>query len=150
VLVIRGRAKSNYRASFNRIYSVGSNGGWVQGSKLNPLESLTPPLTKRLGFAKQKDTELVRREAQHQAEFAAKMAPIRKLHEAEKVAGDAVEHTLLMESLGKPTPRKESEPRKAKEAEVFKCRPAKRVRKQCEHGRSPFRCKDCGTGSPKH
>ena len=33
VLVIRGRANSNYRASFNRIYSVGSNGGWVQGSK---------------------------------------------------------------------------------------------------------------------
>jgi hypothetical protein len=38
VLVIRGRANSNYRASFNRIYSVGSNGGWVQGSKLNPLD----------------------------------------------------------------------------------------------------------------
>jgi hypothetical protein len=62
VLVIRGRANSNYRASFNRIYSVGSNGGWVQGSKLNPLESLTPPLTKRLGFAKQKYPEQVRRE----------------------------------------------------------------------------------------
>jgi hypothetical protein len=32
------------------------------------------------------------------------MEPSRELHEAEKVAGDAVEHKLLMESLGKPTP----------------------------------------------
>jgi hypothetical protein len=47
----------------------------------------------------------VRREAQHQARFKADMEPSRELHEAEKVAGDAVEQKLLMESLGKPTPR---------------------------------------------
>jgi hypothetical protein len=56
VLVIRGRAISNYRASFNRIYSVGSPGGWVQGSKLNPLEPLTPPLT--TDFAKSKSKKV--------------------------------------------------------------------------------------------
>jgi hypothetical protein len=43
--------------------------------KLNPLESLTSPLTKRFGFVNQKDPEQVRREAQHQAEFEGKMEP---------------------------------------------------------------------------
>jgi hypothetical protein len=57
------------------------------------------------------------REAQHQANFEADMRHRRELHEAEKVAGDAVEQEPLMESLGEPTPRKEREPRKAKEAE---------------------------------
>jgi hypothetical protein len=46
---------------------------------------------------------------QHRAKFEATMAAGRELHEAEKVAGDAVEHKLLMESLGKPTPRPEGE-----------------------------------------
>ena len=50
------------------------------------------------------------------------MGPSRQLHEEGLVAKDAVVAELLMESLGKPTPRKESEPRKAKEAEVFTCR----------------------------
>ena len=88
MLVIRGHAISNYRASFNRIYSVGSNGGWVQGSKLNPLESLTPPLTKRLGFAKQKDPEQARREAEKEAAFEARMTPGRQLHEEGHLANE--------------------------------------------------------------
>jgi hypothetical protein len=53
-----------------------------------------------------KDPEQVRREAQHQAKFAAEMAPSRELHEAEKVAGDAVEHKLLMELLVQPVGEK--------------------------------------------
>jgi hypothetical protein len=67
---------------------------------------LTPPLTKRFGFANQKDPEQVRREAQHQAEFEATMEPSRELHEAEKVAGDAVGHKLLMELLEPPAAEK--------------------------------------------
>jgi hypothetical protein len=41
------------------------------------------------------------------------MEPSRELHEAEKVAGDAVEHKLLMELLEPPAAEK------AKEAEGF-------------------------------
>jgi hypothetical protein len=50
--------------------------------------------------------EQVRREAaaQNEAAFEAVMAPGRERHEAEKVAKDAVEAGLLMESFGKPTP----------------------------------------------
>jgi hypothetical protein len=44
---------------------------------------------KEVGIFKKGDPEQVMKEAQHQAEFAAEMAPIRELHEAEKVAGDA-------------------------------------------------------------
>jgi hypothetical protein len=51
----------------------------------------------------------VRREAQHEAAFEAVMAPGRELHEAGKVAEDAVVAELLMESLGNPTPWKERE-----------------------------------------
>jgi hypothetical protein len=105
VLVIRGRANNNYRASFNRIYSVGSNGGWVQGSKLNPLESLTPPLTKRLGFAKQKDPEQVMREAEHKAAFEAKMETDRQLHEEGHLAKDALAVAGLLEQLEQPAAR---------------------------------------------
>jgi hypothetical protein len=71
-------------------------------------EWLTPPLTKQglplhpYPFLEQKDPEQVRREAQHQAEFEATMEPSRELHEAEKVAKDAVEHKLLMELLEQP------------------------------------------------
>jgi hypothetical protein len=71
-----------------------------------------PPHTKRFGFANQKNPQ----QAQHQAELAAKMAPIRDLHEAEKVAGDAVEHKLLMELLEQPAAEK------AKEAEAWTCK----------------------------
>ena len=69
-------------------------------------ELLTPPLTKRFGFANQKDPEQVRREAQEEARFKADMAPSRELHEEEKVAGDAVEHKLLMELLVQPVGEK--------------------------------------------
>jgi hypothetical protein len=103
----------------------------VQGSNLNPLESLTPPLTKRLGFAEQKDPEQVRREAQHQAEFAAEMTPSRQLHEEGHLAKDAVEAAGLIKQLGKPA---------AKKAPTG----------TCEHGRRKHRCKDCGTGYCKH
>jgi len=47
--------------------------------------------------------------AQHQAEFEATMEPRRELHEAEKVAGDAVEQKLLMELLEQPPSRGEGE-----------------------------------------
>jgi hypothetical protein len=70
-------------------------------------ESLTPELTNAFGFLNRKDPEELRTEAQRKAAFEAVMAPGRQLHEAEKVAGDAVVAELLMESLGKPTPRKE-------------------------------------------
>jgi hypothetical protein len=69
----------------------------------------------------------VRREAQHQAEFAAEMTPSRELHEAEKVAGDAVAHKLLMELLVQPVAEKKA---------LLKC----------DHGRLKSQCKDCGTG----
>jgi hypothetical protein len=118
----------------------------VQGSNLNPLESLTPPLTKRLGFANQKDPG----EAQHQARFKADMAPSRELHEAEKVAGDAVEHKLLMELLVQPAAEK------SKKAEA-RCDHGRRKRQckdcgrgQCKHGRQKGKCKECGTGQCKH
>jgi hypothetical protein len=47
------------------------------------------------------------REAQHEAAFEATMAAGREPHEKGKVAEDAVVAELLMESLGKPNPRKE-------------------------------------------
>jgi hypothetical protein len=81
---------------------------------------LTSPQRKAYPFLKQKSPEEMRREAQHQAAFEAAMRHRRELHEADKVAGDAVVQKLLMESLGKPAPRKEREPRK--EAEVFTCK----------------------------
>jgi hypothetical protein len=104
--------------------------------KLKELRTL--PQRKAYAFLERKDPEQVMREAEEEAKFAAEMAPSREIHEAEKVAGDAVEQELLMESLGKPTPRKESEPRKAKQ-------PLK-----CDHGRPKSQCKDCGTGHCVH
>jgi hypothetical protein len=45
--------------------------------KLN--DELTPPQRRAYAFLEQKDPEQVTREAQHQAEFAAEMAPSRQL-----------------------------------------------------------------------
>jgi hypothetical protein len=42
-----------------------------------------------------KDPEQVRREAQHQAEFAAEMTPSRQLHEEGLLVRDAVEAAVL-------------------------------------------------------
>jgi hypothetical protein len=92
--------------------------------------------------------------AQHQAKFKAEMEPSRELHEAEKVAGDAVEHKLLMELLAQPAAEK---PKKAakKEARCDHGR-RKRQRKDCgtgrckAHGREGSKCKECGTGQCKH
>jgi hypothetical protein len=53
-------------------------------------ELLTPPLTKRFGFLNQKDPDQVRSESPHDAAFGATMAAGRELHEAGKVAEDAV------------------------------------------------------------
>jgi hypothetical protein len=96
-----------------------------------PNDELTPPQRKAHAFLEQKDPEQVRREAQHKAKFAAEMAPSRELHEAEKVAGDAVEHKLLMELLVQPVAEKKA--------------PLK-----CDHGRPKSQCKDCGTGHCVH
>jgi hypothetical protein len=135
-------------------------------------ELLTPPLTKRFGFANQKDPEQVRREAQEEARFKADMAPSRELHEEEKVAGDAVEHKLLMELLVQPVAEK-LEPTQeqltcrgchskytdahdsgggCKKNQGFcskTCRAAKE-KGTCKHGRRKRACKDCGTGRYKH
>jgi hypothetical protein len=100
------------------------------------------------------------------------MEPSRQLHKEGHLAKDAVEAAALMEPLEQPAAEK------AKEAEAFtckgctgkytdargsggdgkrnfgfcsrKCRPAKRARKQCEHGRQQHQCKDCGTGHCQH
>jgi hypothetical protein len=69
-------------------------------------QSLTPPLTKRFGFAKQKDPEQVRREAQRAEAFEAKMEADRQLLEARHLAKDAVERKLLMELLEQPVAEK--------------------------------------------
>jgi hypothetical protein len=124
----------------------------------------TPP------FLEQKDPEEVRREAQHQVKFEATMASGRELlHEAEKVAGDAVEHKLLMELLEQPAAEK------AKEAEDLTCRvcyekytdargsgggtkknhglcskTCRAAKGKYDHGRRKGQCKDCGTGYCKH
>jgi hypothetical protein len=83
---------------------------------------------KEVGLFKHVDPEEVRREAQHLAEFAAEMTPSRQLHEEGHLARDAVEAAELIEGLGK----------------------AKKKAKQCDHGRRPSRCKDCGTGYCTH
>ena len=67
-------------------------------------ELLTPPLTKRFGFANRKDPEQVRREeqeeAQHQAEFDAAMSAGRQLHEEGLLVRDAVEAAVLFLGAG--------------------------------------------------
>jgi hypothetical protein len=132
-----------------------------------------------MGLFRHVDPERVRREARHEAAFEAVTRPGRQLHEEERVAEDAVVAELLMESLGKPTPRKERGPtEKAKKAQTFtckacttkytdgsgsgsgtkynceycssKCRAAKKAPRKCEHGRRPSQCRDCGTGQCQH
>jgi hypothetical protein len=132
-------------------------------------ESLTPPLTKRFGFAKQKDPEQVRREAQHEAEFEATMEADRQLLEERHLAKDAVTKAALMELLEQPAAEK------AKEAEDLTCRACygkytdardsgggskknygfcsktcRAAKGKCEHGRKKSQCKDCGTGYCDH
>jgi hypothetical protein len=91
--------------------------------------------------------------AQHQARFKAEMAPSRELHEADKVAGDAVQHKLLKELLAQPVAEK---PKKAAKKEA-RCDHGRRKRQckdcgtgSCQHGRRKGQCKDCGTGRCKH
>jgi hypothetical protein len=117
-------------------------------------------------------TSKARREAQHQAEFAAEMTPSRELHEERHLANDALALAGLLEQLEQPAAEKAKE---AKEAEGFTCkgcnvpytdatssgaktknnggycsRTCRENSKQCDHGRRPSRCKDCGTGYCHH
>jgi hypothetical protein len=96
-----------------------------------PKELRTLPQRKAYAFLGQKDPEQVMREAEEEARFKADMEPSRELHEAEKVAGDAVEHKLLMKLLVQPVAEKKA--------------PLK-----CDHGRLKSQCKDCGTGYCLH
>jgi hypothetical protein len=97
--------------------------------------------------------------------MAAHMAPSRELHEAEKVAGDAVEHKLLMESLVQPVAEKNAplkcnhgHPKnQCKDCGTGHCghgRPKSQCRDcgtgHCLHGRPKSKCKDCGTGHCVH
>jgi hypothetical protein len=136
-------------------------------------KDLTPPLTKRFGFANQKDPEQERREAEEEAAFEAKMSAGRQLHEEGHLAKDALAVAGLLEQLEQPAAEK------AKEAEVFTCKSCPREytdatdsggtskrnygycsskcraappKGMCEHGRRKRKrqCKDCGTGRCKH
>jgi hypothetical protein len=132
-------------------------------------EWLTPPLTKRLGFLEKKDSEQVRREAQHEAVFEAAMEPSRQLHKEGHLAKDAVTKAVLMELLEQPAAEK------AKEAEDLTCRACygkytdardsgggsknnygfcsktcRAAKGKCDHGRKKSQCKDCGTGYCDH
>jgi hypothetical protein len=119
------------------------------------------------------------REAQHQAKFAAEMAPSRQLHKEGHLAKDALAVAMLLEQLEQPVAEM------AKEAEAFtckykdcngkytdatdsgasskknygfcssKCREAAKkaprsVARKCQHGRQKHKCKDCGTGYCQH
>jgi hypothetical protein len=120
----------------------------------------------------------VKREAEEEAAFEAKMSAGRKLHEEGHLARDAVEAAVLLEQLEQPAAEK------AKEAGAWTCRykgcnvkytdatssgastkknygycssecreaakKAPRVRVQCEHGRPKHKCRDCGTGYCQH
>ena len=82
------------------------NGGWVRPEEV--------------GLFKHVDPEEVRREAQHQAEFAAEMEPSRQLHEEGHLARDAVEKAVLLEQLEQPAAEKAKE--KPKEAKDWTCK----------------------------
>jgi hypothetical protein len=89
-------------------------------SKPPKLKELrTPPQRKAYAFLEQKDPEQVMREAQHQAEFAAEIAPSRQLHKEEHLAKDALAVAGLLEQLEQPAAEKAKE---AKEAEDLTCK----------------------------
>jgi hypothetical protein len=80
-----------------------------------------PPLTKRFGFLNQKkDPEQVERET----------------HELFHGKLELIEELALIKQLEQPAAEKAKE--------------ANKKAKQCDHGRRPSRCKDCGTSRCKH
>jgi hypothetical protein len=95
-------------------------------------ELLTPPLTKRFGFANQKDPEEVRRET----------------HELFHSKLELIEELALINMLEQPAAEKKA---------PLKCdhgRPKSQCRDcgtgHCVHGCRKSQCKDCGTGHCMH
>ena len=85
------------------------NGGWVR--------------PKEVGLFKHVDPEEVRREAEREAAFEARMEPSRELHEEGLLVRDAVEKAVLLEQLEQPAAEKAKEAEeKAKEAKESTCR----------------------------
>jgi hypothetical protein len=115
-------------------------------------ELLTPPLTKRFGFANQKDPEQVEREA----------------HELFHSNLELIDELAYIKVLEQPATRR----RRAKEADAFTCKGCtgkytdgsgsgsgtkyncgycssecrEAAKGMCEHVRRKGQCKDCGTG----
>jgi hypothetical protein len=181
VLVIRGRANRNYRESFNKIYFVGrgvsrkaadsGNGGWVPGWKSNPLDKVDHEQAEKQKEERRKEKrERAKEEEAKRAAFEARMAPDRELHEAGKVAEDALVATGLIEELGQSCSLSEIFTCKVCNGKYTDgsgsgsgskknygfcsktCRDANRngPRPKCEHGRLPSQCRDCGTGRCEH
>jgi hypothetical protein len=110
------------------------NGGWVRPEEV--------------GLFKHVDPEEVRREAQHQAEFAAEMEPSRQLHEEGHLARDAVEKAVLLEQLEQPAAKKAPTGNCTHGRLKSKCKDCAKL--HCTHGRRKSSCRDCGTGYCTH
>jgi hypothetical protein len=183
VLVIRGRANRNYRESVNKIYFEGrgvsskaadsGNGGWapVLGWKSNPVDKVDHEQAENQKEERRKEKrERAAFEEAKRVAFEAEMVADRELHEAKKVAEDAVTKAALMELLEQPAAEK------AKEAGALTCRVCygkytdardsgggskknygfcsrtcrAAAKGKCDHGRRKRQCKDCGTGYCAH
>jgi hypothetical protein len=138
--------------------------------KLKELRTL--PQRKAFAFLEKNDPEQVRREAEKEAAFEARMSADRQLQEERYLANDALALAGLLEQLEQPAAEKA---KAAKEAEGFKCRgctveytdatsSGAKTKKnygycsktcrdgkgRCKHGRYRSKCKDCGTGQCQH
>jgi hypothetical protein len=90
------------------------------------------------------------------------MAPSRQLHKEEHLAKDALAVAGLLEQLEQPAAEKAcrgcnvpytdatSSGAKTKKNGGYCSKTCRENSKQCEHGRRPKQCKDCGTGYCVH